>query len=73
MEESDGAYYSADVTRKVQIDAVMEDVFAKFGFVDALFSNAGILQWVPFVDVTEEQFDREIGGFRNYFEGKTAE
>ena len=61
VEESDGAYYSADVTSKVQIDAVMEDVFARFGFVDALFSNAGILQWVPFVDVTEEQFDREIG------------
>lgn len=59
-EQSGGAYYAADVTNKKQIDAVMEDVFAKYDFVDALFSNAGILQWVPFVDVTEEQFDREI-------------
>ncbi len=61
VQDSGGAYYSVDVTNKKQVDAAMEDIFARYDFVDALFSNAGILQWVPFVDVTEEQFDREIG------------
>lgn len=60
-EESGGRYYPCDVTNKVQVDGVVADILERYGFVDVLFNNAGILQWVPFVDVTEEQFDREIG------------
>ncbi|MGB8452283.1 MAG: SDR family oxidoreductase [Anaerocolumna sp.] len=60
IENSNGAYYSCDVSNKAQVDSVMGDLFKKIGFVDVLFNNAGILQWVPFVDVTEEQYDREM-------------
>jgi len=58
--ESGGAYYRCDITKKSDVDAVMADVLDRFGFVDVLFNNAGVLKWTSFVDTTEEEFDLQF-------------
>lgn len=35
-------------------------VRAQLGGIDALVLNAGICPWVPFFEITEEQWDRVI-------------
>jgi NAD(P)-dependent dehydrogenase (short-subunit alcohol dehydrogenase family) len=45
---------TSDVTR--MMDAVVE----RFGRIDALVNNAGVQTWTPFLDVTEEEWDRVI-------------
>lgn len=58
--ENGGKYYQCDVANKSQVDSVMADIYNEFKKIDVLHSNAGILQWHPFVEYTEEQIHREI-------------
>ena len=48
----------ADVTIAEQLDGVMNEVRQRFGRLDVLFVNAGIGEFVPFAEATEEHFDR---------------
>lgn len=48
----------ADVTDARQVDHVMDEVRGRFGRLDVLFVNAGIGEFVPFADATEQHFDR---------------
>lgn len=48
----------ADVTIAEQLDRVMDEVRGRFGRLDVLFANAGIAEFVPFAEATEEHFDR---------------
>jgi NAD(P)-dependent dehydrogenase (short-subunit alcohol dehydrogenase family) len=48
----------ADVTVAEQLDRVMDEVRGRFGHLDVLFVNAGIGEFVPFAEATEEHFDR---------------
>ncbi|HRZ00010.1 MAG TPA: 3-oxoacyl-ACP reductase FabG [Burkholderiaceae bacterium] len=49
-----------DVTRRDQIDAMVEAVKARHGRIDVLVNNAGITLDARLVKMTDEQFDRVI-------------
>lgn len=49
-----------DVTQRAMIEAVVEQVKARFGRIDVLVNNAGITQDARLQKMTAEQFDRVI-------------
>lgn len=49
---------TADVTRSADVAACVRDVTARFGRVDILVNNAGMGGYRPFLDWTEEDYDR---------------
>ena len=51
---------TADVSKLEDLDRLYAEVKTKFGSLDILFANAGILARAPFGTVTPEQFDREF-------------
>ncbi len=57
---ADAAGYVMDVTRREQVDAVVADVKARFGWIDVLVNNAGITQDARLQNMTLEQFDRVV-------------
>jgi 3-oxoacyl-[acyl-carrier protein] reductase len=54
------AGFVVDVTQRVQVDAVVAAVLAKFGRVDVLVNNAGITKDARLQKMTLEQFDAVI-------------
>lgn len=52
--------FKLDVTDKSDIDRVFDDVVAKYGRLDILVNNAGIYQSKPFLEMTEEDWDKTI-------------
>lgn len=53
-------FVQADVTDREAVDAMVERVEADLGPLDIVCSNAGIADWRPLLDVTEESFDRVV-------------
>ncbi|GAA5233547.1 SDR family oxidoreductase [Verticiella sediminum] len=50
-----------DITAPEQVAAMVEQVIARFGKLDAAFNNAGVMGgWGPIEDLTPEDFDRTI-------------
>jgi NAD(P)-dependent dehydrogenase (short-subunit alcohol dehydrogenase family) len=49
--------HRADVSRLADIDALMKEIRERFGRIDALFVNAGVVNFVAVDDATEEHFD----------------
>lgn len=49
-----------DVSRKEQVDALVAKAVARFGRLDVMVNNAGICPIVPFLDVTEETYDKVL-------------
>jgi 2-hydroxycyclohexanecarboxyl-CoA dehydrogenase len=47
-----------DVSQRAQINAGLERVHAELGSVQVLVNNAGITDFTPFLEVTEESWDR---------------
>ena len=61
--EADGgeaACFRIDVTDKVSIAKMVEGVMIKWGRIDTLVNNAGIVQDAQFKKMTDEQFERVI-------------
>jgi 3-oxoacyl-[acyl-carrier protein] reductase len=52
--------FKVDVTKKESIAAMVEGVMAKWGRIDTLVNNAGIVQDAQFKKMSEDQFDRVI-------------
>ena len=52
--------FRVDVTDKDSITAMVDGVMAKWGRVDTLVNNAGIVQDAQFKKMSEDQFDRVI-------------
>jgi NAD(P)-dependent dehydrogenase (short-subunit alcohol dehydrogenase family) len=48
----------ADVAAAARVDAMIADVFNKWGKVDILVNNAGIILQAPAVEMTESQWDK---------------
>jgi 3-oxoacyl-[acyl-carrier protein] reductase len=55
-----GIGYVIDVTKKATITRMVEGVMAKWGRIDTLVNNAGIVDDAQFKKMTDEQFDRVI-------------
>jgi 3-oxoacyl-[acyl-carrier protein] reductase len=57
-----------DVTKKEEVDNLVKKTIEKFGKVDILVNNAGICQFKPFLELTEEEWDRTIDiNLKGYF------
>jgi 3-oxoacyl-[acyl-carrier protein] reductase len=52
--------YTVDVTRKEQIAAMVKGVMAKWGRIDCVVNNAGIVMDAQLKNMTDEQFDKVI-------------
>lgn len=50
----------ADVSKKVEVEAMVNEVISQMGKLDVLINNAGILSLVPFLSLPEEEWDRVI-------------
>jgi len=53
-------FVQADVSDREAVDAMVDRVQADLGPIDIVCSNAGIADWRPLLDVTEESFDRLV-------------
>jgi len=49
-----------DVTKKEEVEAMVAKAVSEFGKLDILVNNAGIAQFKPFLELTEEDWDRTI-------------
>jgi len=57
-----------DVTKKEEVDKMVKTAIDKWGKVDILVNNAGICQFKPFVDLTEEDWDKTLDiNLKGYF------
>jgi 3-oxoacyl-[acyl-carrier protein] reductase len=50
--------FPMDVTRRDQIQDVVDQVLLRWGRIDVLVNNAGIYEVLPFEEITEAQWDR---------------
>jgi NAD(P)-dependent dehydrogenase (short-subunit alcohol dehydrogenase family) len=53
-------YFQADVSRRADIERVVESVMKLYGRIDILVNNAGIQEFVPFLELDEEIWDRHF-------------
>lgn len=52
--------FETDVSNKAHVDRFVDGVIAEWGKVDIAVNNAGICEVSPFLDITEEQWDRHL-------------
>ena len=51
----------ADTSRRVEVQAMVEEVWLRLGPIDILVNNAGILKRVPFLELEERDWDAILG------------
>lgn len=51
----------ADVAVRAQVESMVEKVLAEFGRIDILVANAGMLTRTPFLELTDDEWQRVIG------------
>jgi len=57
-----------DVSKKAEVDSMVNEAVKKWGRLDILVNNAGILQFKPFLDLTEQDWDKIINvNLKGYF------
>jgi len=56
----DAFFAHLDVSNREQVKQVVKDTISKYGKIDVLINNAGIIQDALVVKMTEEQWDRVI-------------
>jgi len=59
--EVNGLAIQADVTRAADVARMVDDTQRRFGRIDVLFNNAGVIRVQPILDVTEAEWDRVLG------------
>src|SRR3989338_7764294 len=55
------AAVQADVPRRDDIERMVGEPYRRFGRLDVLFNNAGVIRVQPLLDVTEDEWDRVLG------------
>ena len=58
--EVDGRFYRVDVSDRAQVDELVRRIETDLGPLDVVASNAGVADWQPFTEITEESFDRIV-------------
>ncbi|MFN8377607.1 MAG: SDR family oxidoreductase [Anaerolineae bacterium] len=56
-----GLAVPADVTVPDQVDAMVTKVASAFGHLDIVVSNAGVIRWEPFLDITPKNLNAIVG------------
>ena len=57
-----------DVSQKAEVEEMIKQTIEKFGKINILVNNAGICQFKPFLELTEEDWDRTINiNLKGYF------
>ncbi len=57
-----------DISKKVEVDAMIEKTIKDFGKIDILVNNAGICQFSSFLDLTENDWDKTLDiNLKGYF------
>jgi meso-butanediol dehydrogenase/(S,S)-butanediol dehydrogenase/diacetyl reductase len=56
--ELDGVAVPADVTRAADVARMVDEPYRRWGRLDVLFNNAGVIRVQPLLDVTETEWDR---------------
>ena len=59
--ELNGVGIQADVTRAADVARMVDEAQRRFGRIDVLFNNAGVIRVQPLLDVTEAEWDRVLG------------
>ena len=71
--ESNGGrawFHAAEATSKAELDALLAAVLARSGRVDIVVNGAGVNSPTPFLEITEEEFDRIVHvNFKGVFLG----
>ncbi len=52
--------YAMDVTRKAEVEGLVAFALDQLGGIDVLINNAGVAHLVPFLELSEEQWDETI-------------
>jgi meso-butanediol dehydrogenase/(S,S)-butanediol dehydrogenase/diacetyl reductase len=50
----------ADVTRRADVERMVDEPYRRWGRLDVLFNNAGVVRLQPLLEVTEDEWDRVI-------------
>ena len=58
--ELNGVAVQADVTRADDIARMVDEPYRRWGRLDVLFNNAGVIRVQPMLDVTEAEWDRVL-------------
>jgi meso-butanediol dehydrogenase / (S,S)-butanediol dehydrogenase / diacetyl reductase len=56
--ELGGVGVQADVTRAADIERMLEEPYKRWGRLDVLFNNAGVIRVEPMLEVTDAEWDR---------------
>jgi meso-butanediol dehydrogenase/(S,S)-butanediol dehydrogenase/diacetyl reductase len=55
-----GVAVQADVTKSADIARIIDEPYRRWGRLDVLFNNAGVIRLQPMLDVTEAEWDRVL-------------
>jgi meso-butanediol dehydrogenase / (S,S)-butanediol dehydrogenase / diacetyl reductase len=58
--ELGGVGVQADVTRPADVARMVDEPYRRWGRLDVLFNNAGVIRVQPMLDVTEAEWDRVV-------------
>ena len=57
-----------DVSKKEEVERLVQETIKEFGKIDILVNNAGIVQFQPFLDLSEQDWDKTLNvNLRGYF------
>ena len=67
-QEGEALAIKCDVSKRKEVDEMVRKTIEEFGKVDILVNNAGICQFKPFLELTEEEWDKTLDiNLKGYF------